>query len=254
MMYKKTTTAIVPMAVFLFLSHWTYAQVAVEDRKVPSAAVKSQSAPPAANIAAELHYQLQVLQQEVLQLRGMVEQQSNEIKKLKQQRLDDYLDLDRRLSQLGNSTSSSSAATTNTSNGSLATSSLINSNISPEEELSSYKSAINLVLREQKYDEAIAGLSKHLDDYPRGRYSANAQYWLGEIYMLKNELDSAQQWFTRLLRDFPEHTKVPDAQFKLGKVYYLLGDKAAAKTLLEKVAQSDNNAARLARDYLDANY
>lgn len=52
-------------------------------------------------LEANVKLGMQLLQQEVLQLRGMVEEQAHELKRLKQQRLDDYLDLDRRLSKVG---------------------------------------------------------------------------------------------------------------------------------------------------------
>lgn len=44
--------------------------------------------------------QIQAMQEEIQQLRGLVEQQANDIKKLKAQREEDYMDLDRRLSAL----------------------------------------------------------------------------------------------------------------------------------------------------------
>ncbi len=232
-------------ATFLLAACFVYAQVEVVDRKI-----QSSDSPPAAPVAAnagEIHYQLQLLQQEVLQLRGMVEQQAFEIKKLKQQRLDDYLDLDRRLSQIGGGGSASRDQTsTSTDTSAVGT--------AQPDEMKNYKAAMNLVLREQKYDEAIKALNKHLEDYPRGRFSANAQYWLGEVHLQKKELEQARQWFSRVLGEYPEHTKVPDAQYKLGIVYHKLGDETSAKKLLEKVAQSNANAARLAREYLNTNF
>jgi tol-pal system protein YbgF len=44
--------------------------------------------------------QIQAMQEEIQQLRGLVEQQANDIKKLKTQRDEDYMDLDRRVSAL----------------------------------------------------------------------------------------------------------------------------------------------------------
>lgn len=44
--------------------------------------------------------QIQAMQEEIQQLRGMVEQQANDIKRLKTQREEDYMDLDRRLGAL----------------------------------------------------------------------------------------------------------------------------------------------------------
>ena len=65
-----------------------------------------------ANSSAELFVQLQALQAEVRELRGLVEQQNYTIEQLSQRRMDDYLDLDRRIGELtsGGSSSSSSAS------------------------------------------------------------------------------------------------------------------------------------------------
>lgn len=208
--------------------------------------------PPSPQSQAELYYQLQLLQQEVLQLRGLVEEQAHEMKRLKQQRLDDYLDLDRRLSKLakGDLTGARTTPTdsTTTANASSATSG------GAKEELQEYKSAIDLVLRKQDYKNAVIALKAHLDKYPKGRYAANAQYWLGELYLKDGELEQSRQWFARLLGEFPEHSKVPDAKYKLGRVYDMLGDKATAKKMLEEVVASKTSASNLARDYLDTHF
>ena len=49
------------------------------------------------NEAAQVYYQLQLLQQEVRELRGIVEEQAHKIKELNRKRTEDYIDLDRRL-------------------------------------------------------------------------------------------------------------------------------------------------------------
>lgn len=238
-----------PAAILAIAAFSVSAQVEVVDRHISQN--KKQSEPSSgggANIA-ELYYQFQVLQQEVQQLRGLVEEQNYQIKKLKQQRLDDYLDLDRRLSQLSNA-----GVATSTATAPKPSTPKITSAANSADELKSYKAAINLLLKEQKHDAAVEALLHHLEAYPNGRYSANAQYWLGEIYLVKNDLGSAAKWFEQLLRDFPEHSKVPDAQFKLGKVYHMQGDNTAAQTLLEKVASTSTSAAQLAKDYLSKNF
>lgn len=205
----------------------------------------------AAQMSAEFYYQFQVLQQEVMQLRGLVEEQAHEIKKLKQQRLDDYLDLDRRIGELrGNGSASTSATGTSPTAPVNSATALTSAAPAPADELQRYREAIDLLLKQQDQDGAITALNKHLEDYPRGRYAANAQYWLGETYLLKGNLDLAREWFSRLITDFPNHNKVPDAKFKLAKVYDSQGNKEKARELLEDVAQSGTSAAGLARDYL----
>ena len=208
--------------------------------------VEAETAP--ANSQAEIFYQLQTLQQEVLELRGLVEEQAFELKRLKQQRLDDYLDLDRRLSAL-----TGAAQAPGTEPNGTATSSAQPSQVASADEAGSYRAAYDL-LKQRQIDQAVEAFNQHLIGFPQGKYAANAHYWLGEIFLLKNDLELARQWFTKLLDGFEGHRKVPDAKFKLGKVYDLMGDKAKAKRLLEEVAASGADASRLARNYLDQHY
>lgn len=236
-----------------------YAQVDVVESTpvgVPAAVPMAQPAVPpmqaTGNIQAELFYQLQVLQQEVLELRGLVEEQAHELKRLKQQRLDDYLDLDRRLSglSLGVVSGSSQEGQPDAEGASTPDGQSV---AALEGEGQSYRTAYDL-LKQRKVDEAVTAFTEHLNGYPTGKYAANAHYWLGEIHLLKNDLEAARQSFTTLLDSFADHRKVPDAKFKLGKVYDLMGDKAKARTLLEEVAASDADASRLAKNYLQANF
>ncbi len=243
-------------AVFAAASVPALAQVSVVDSqpvmpKAPAAAVFSG---PASQGQGEMFYQMQVLQQEVLELRGQVEELSHEIKRLKQQRLDDYVDLDKRIAALsgqpvsqgpepqnGSESLSQSNAEDSAVNGT-------NSNGLDEREL--YRQAINLVLKQKDYDKAASQFVSYLDNFPQGLYAPNAMYWLGEIYLLRGQLSDSELWFNRLLTDFSSHSKVPDAKYKLGTVYHQLGQDAKAKKLLQEVAGSDTTAAQLARDYL----
>jgi len=217
-------------------------------RSLPTASnTTSQNQDSGAQISAEFYYQFQALQQEVMQLRGMMEEQAHEIKKLKQQRLDDYIDLDRRIGQSRGDNSGEPSAQTVAPNPQLLNSAAP----APADELKRYREAIDLLLKQQDQDGAIAALNKHLQDYPQGRYAANAQYWLGETYLLKGDLAQANKWFTQLINEYPGHNKVPDAKFKLGKVYDMQGDKVKARQMLEDVAQSGSSAAGLAKDYIN---
>lgn len=260
MRYKAGLAAIILMAA----SSYVFSQAEVVDRPIGSSrsdmvrsSEPSNQASPTSQNQADLHYQLQLLQEEVLQLRGQVEEQAHELKKLKQQRLDDYLDLDRRISELSRSGTGAGTLGSATPGAIPADSDLpADGTPAPEDELQSYRTAMEYIFTEEKrnYTEATEALSQHLAQYPRGRYAANAQYWLGEIYLKENDLEKARQWFAQLLQDFPSHSKAPDAKFKLGKVYDMLGDKAQAKRLLEDVAQSNSNAAKLAQEYLDIHF
>ena len=229
------------------------------------AAVTQSSAQPgapsgsgASGSTAEMFYQFQVMQQELLELRGLVEEQAHQIKQLKQQRLDDYVDLDRRLSALGGvapKTSSTGAASSSSPSVPRSGSSGQSPVASSNDEKADYLAAIDPIIGTTKnLDLAISLLHQHLKRFPSGRFAGNAKYWLGESYLVKDNLTESRTWFEALLNDYPLHGKVPAAKFKLGIVYHKLGMNAQSRVLLEEVRSSGGPAASRAADYLDANF
>lgn len=201
----------------------------------------------------EAYNQIQSLQQEVSELRAMLEEQGHEISRLKQLQLDNYVDLDRRVGLLSGST----AAKVKTPDLSPepAQSAPDESATSTEglSEADEYKAAYDL-LRQRQVDQSLVAFKGYLQKYPNGDFAANSCYWMGEIFLLKNQLPQARDWFAKLLQDFPQSNKVPDAKFKLGKVYHLMGDKKRAKPLLDDAALGVGDSARLAKQYLKDNF
>ena len=59
--------------------------------------------------AAQLFYQVELLQQEVQELRGIVEQQAYQVNRMREEQRDRYLDLDRRITLLNQATSKSTS-------------------------------------------------------------------------------------------------------------------------------------------------
>lgn len=219
------------------------------------------------NAQADLFFEIQALRENVLELRGLVEEQAHEIKQLKQQRLDDYMDLDKRLSALSkgvrpapSSAMTPAAASLSDSDSSSVGISAAETPVAPVsssapvgDEMQQYRAAIDAVLKQKDYQKAIAEFNGYLSAFPDGRYVPNSQYWLGEIYLLQGELEQSKKWFSALAEEYPLHDKTPDAKYKLGTVYHKLGDKAKAQQILTEVAGSSASAARLAQDYLSTN-
>jgi len=200
----------------------------------------------------ESYNQIQSLQQEISELRALVEEQGHQISRLKQLQLDNYVDLDRRVSLLSGNSSAKEQ------NNDLSVESAVLADIPPSvssglSEADEYKAAYDL-LRQRQVDQSLIAFKDYLKKYPSGEFSANSCYWLGEIFLLKNQLPQARDWFAKLLQDFPESNKVPDAKFKLGKVYHLMGDKKRAKPLLDDAATGLGDSARLAKQYLKDNF
>ena len=261
---KKMFLARIGIAILVTYSISAFSQVEVVDRVSPPTyqANASESKQVSANQLAELYYQVQVLQQEVMELRGQLDEQNHHLKQLKKQRLDDYVDLDRRIGEVtassskGDSTRSKTTYTAPFVKSSTTTDPVEpqSKELSPADEIASYREAIDLVLKKKDYDKASEAFDTHLQNFPDGRYSANAKYWLGEIYLQKNDFKSAQNQFATMLDAYPNHSKALDAKFKLGKVYFLQGDKDKALTLLEEVAKTDGSTGSLAKEYIRKNF
>lgn len=211
---------------------------------------ESPGIPVDATAEEELLILVNQLRQEVQVLRGIVEEQRNELSKLKQIQRQRYIDLDRRLVEvIRRGSAVASTAATNDKQNAGNQSSAITSN----SEISAYESAVGLI-RNRKYEQAVSALKAFIDTYPKGTYVPNAFYWLGQVYTVqeKPDLNQARVTLTKVIEEYPTHSKVPDAQYKLGVVYDQLGDKDKAKGLLQSVIKDNpgSSAARLADTYL----
>lgn len=200
-----------------------------------------------ASAEADVYSQIRALQEEVAILRGLVEEQNHQLKQLKQLQLDNYMDLDRRISG-GTSTATIRDELPKPSKS--APSVAIPDSAS---EADVYKAAYDL-LNQKDFDGAVAAFKDHLNRFPNGNFASNSHYWLGKVAMLKKDYPQAKTWFTELIANFPNASKVPDAQLDLGKVYFLTGEKAKAKSLLTEVATGSSDAARLAQKFLTDNF
>lgn len=225
------------------------------------------------------YYRMQLLMEELRQLRGLLEEQSNELRLLKKRQQEDYLDLDGRLSALISGGSVSPPPTDDvTKQGSLPGSvagsqktnrdkqvggelptgqpgsdGILQAGQSELRQQNAYDQAYGLI-KARRVDEAKVALKQFLLDYPQGPYTANAHYWLGEVYLLDGELPEAADEFSAVVQKYPGHRKVNDATFKLGKVYHLQNKLDKSRMLLERVAAGSDSAARLAQDYLLHNF
>ncbi len=216
---------------------------------------------PQAPSGIESQYQQQLLQQEVQELRGLVEQLENQIKRLKQTGDDRYLELDGRFQALLEEVSNGSAPAVTRpqvlpKENEIATGSNEPVDAAPvavQSEKSLYDTSLELI-RNRQYDLAITQLQAVITQYPDGNYAANAYYWLGEVYAAKPQPDyeSARQSLVQVITFFPENRKVPDAAFKLGKVYHLMGDCVRAEELLNQIIEQHQgrSVAKLADTYL----
>lgn len=216
---------------------------------------------------ASLIDKIQGLQQELQELRGQLEVQAHDLKLLQQQQVAFYKDLDARIS--GNATQaakgSPSEANLNPQDKSAATNqnrSQISKNApvitpatgartNPADEQISYLAAYELV-KSRNYDNALTAMNQFVQKYPRGGYTANAQYWLGELYLVKKDYAQAVDHFNVVLQSFPTSSKSAASMLKMGYAYAALGNKPEAKKYLQQVVRAfpDTPTAQLANSKL----
>lgn len=216
-----------------------------------SAAVGA-SAPATAQ--GELFMQLQQMQQEIALLRGMLEEQQNEIQQLKREGLERYQDLDARLSgqaalPSANASSSSSAPAAAAGAAPQAPAAqAAQAPADPAKEKLFYDAAFDLI-KAKDFAKATQAFTAFLQKFPASQYAGNAQYWLGEVNLAQGNLQAAGQAFAQVSVGYPQHAKVPDALFKLADVEQRLGNTAKAKGILQQVVQQypGSSAAQLAQ-------
>lgn len=209
---------------------------------------------PAADVdgsVATLFHQIQMLQDELRFLQGVIEEQGHRIDRLTREQRDRYIDLDQRLLQLrGGGTTEAPAAAGPLGPGADGA----------ESEEQAYKAASDAMkmAREQPPAERDAAFAQALGlfdaliaAHPNGALTANAFYWRGEIELSRGNLEPARQAFAQLLLMFADHAKVPLALYKLGVVHHRLGEDSTALGHLDRVVAEypEHSAARLARAY-----
>ena len=205
-----------------------------------------------------LFSQLQQMQQEIAQLRGLLEEQQNEIQRLKQESLERYQDLDRRMSSGGAAGAASNqnsptdgaidANGTPTPPAGQAPAAASNEPADPAKEKLFYEAAFDLI-KAKDFDKANQAFSAFLRKYPDSQYAGNAQYWLGEVNLAQGNLQGAGQAFAKVSQAYPSHAKVPDSLFKLADVEQRLGNTDKAKGILQQVVAQypGSSAAQLAQ-------
>lgn len=215
---------------------------------------------------ASLLDKVQGLQQEVQELRGQLEIQAHDLKLLQEQQLSFYKDLDARLrdgsvkgvttkptANVSIDTQPPPSVTTHTpsSVAPIAAPAVVaftnTGPTNPADEQISYMAAYDFVKNKQ-FDRALTALQGFIIKYPHGGYTANAEYWIGELYMVKGNHDQAINHFNVVLNDYPSSSKRAASLLKVGYALAALGKTAQARERLLDVIKKypDTNTAQLA--------
>ncbi|KGP63410.1 membrane protein [Legionella norrlandica] len=226
------------------------------------------------NDNAKLIDKIQELQKEIQELRGQLEVQAHDLKLLQQQQVAFYKDLDSRISNsAGKSASNKAVADIPLGTSAAPTLNAVTtpkpkiepaaarkpqpvvavSRTNPADEQISYLAAYELV-KNKRYDAAVNAMQTFVQKYPKGGYTANAEYWLGELYLVKKDYPKAIEHFEVVLQRFPSSSKAAASLLKSGYAYAEKGDKQEAQRRFQQVVKTypDTPTAQLASSKLKA--
>lgn len=222
---------------------------------------------------ANLIDKVQALQKEIQELRGQLEVQAHDLKLLQQQQVAFYKDLDARLGASSGKLAQNKPTPISTPPAPIPVSpskvvitppkltkaapvapkpAVAVARGNPADEQISYLAAYELV-KNKKFAEATNSMEIFVQKYPQGGYTANAQYWLGELYLLKKDYTQAIAHFEVVLNQFPSSSKAGDCMLKVGYAYAASGNTPEARQQFQKVVKNYPNTptAQLAQSKLE---
>jgi tol-pal system protein YbgF len=227
------------------------------------------------DIMVNMYLQLEALQNEIQNLRGLVEEQSYQINRMQSDQRDRYLDLDSRVSELfsyhsgqppmalpptggavpgqlpptgGNSRQPGETPIASNPGVGAAT-----AGVTPQNEQELYRQALSLLLEDEAFQDSVNLFQQYIDIYPGGRYFTNALYWQGAALHLLDNYPQSLAVLQRLVDEYPQDPKAPTAMLRIGTVYSEMGDRARAVNYWQRIRQSypnSNSEIEIASEYL----
>jgi tol-pal system protein YbgF len=218
----------------------------------------------------EIVQTMDALQTEVRRLRGELEQKTFEIESMRERQRKLYLDTDGRLRALEeggvsglNSLDSlddlddlddldNPSLTSRTPPAQSTQPRVVDNRADERQEKLDYQDAYDLLILGRN-NEAIQQFEQFLSRYPRGIYSDNAHYWLGEANYVERRFNEAIDRFNVVIFQFPGSRKVPDARLRKGFSLFELQRYAEAREELSAVEREyrGRSIAALARRRLE---
>jgi tol-pal system protein YbgF len=189
------------------------------------------------NESLELLYKkIEVLEEEIRDLRNILEENSILVDRsleLQQQR---YLDLDARILEISKISSKNLSSVEDE----------VQYLDTEEKEL--YKSAL-ILFEESRFAEALEIFSQIIITFPDGSFTADAYFWSGELFLAQEMFEDAKLSFKNVVDNFYQHSRTPDSLFKLGEIYRIEGDVERSLEFYDKVKEDfpDSGASQLAK-------
>ena len=189
------------------------------------------------NESLELLYKkIEVLEEEIRDLRNILEENSILVDRsleLQQQR---YLDLDARILEISKISSEKPRLVDE------------EAQYLDTEEKELFKSAL-ILFEESRFAEALEIFSQIIITFPDGSFTADAYFWSGELFLAQEMFEDAKLSFKNVVDNFYQHSRTPDSLFKLGEIYRIEGDIERSLEFYDRVNEDfpDSGASQLSK-------
>lgn len=104
------------------------------------------------------------------------------------------------------------------------------------------------------YDLAVEGFSSYVRSFPKSEFADNAQYYIGQSFLLRGKFPEAVDAFNRVIAAYPRGDVIGLAYYNRGKAFEDMKQPDRARESYEYVVKNlaDTDAGRLAKQRLDA--
>ena len=198
---------------------------------------------------------LNKLEEEIANLSNNLDQNTYELQRIEDANQLRYMDLDKRIHQLETLILLSNEEDNQDQivSGDIDENPLSDliANDESEEEFLLWSNSLKLI-ENSRYSEAAENLRLLILSFPRGEYSIEAYFYLGDIYFQQQMYQDSIETFNSLLINFPENNRTPETIFKLGLNFLRLEDEIAAISNFNNVIQNypESSAAILSEEEL----
>jgi tol-pal system protein YbgF len=199
-------------------------------------------------LMVNMQRRLDDLQTQVNELRGVTELHTHQLSQVLERQRELYQELDRRVSE---ALKPAVQAPNVIAIGSPSVSKNYSDDLTENE---AYDKALNLVLKDKRYEQAIPEFRQFNQTYPKSTYAPNAHYWLGQLLFNKGNLNEAEQEFLIVVQQFKDSSKRADALLKLAMVAQQQKDTNKAVKLYRQLLNEypNSTSAQLAKPRLES--
>jgi len=188
--------------------------------------------------ALELAQQLELLRQELKQMRGQMEVLGNDLQIAAKRQRDMYVDLDNRLKRFeqpaaAGAPPAAGPAAAGAPAAAAGAAPAAQAGAAPQPAEASAYEAAQGQRRIGNYQGAIAGFQTFIAQHPKSQLAPRAQYWIGDSYYNLRDFKSAIANQQKLIATWPDSATVPDALLNIASCQLELGDAAGAKKTMD---------------------